>query len=156
MDRWVIPMISMVCVAMPMYAFAGIADWQPYHSGNALELSLDRNAIWQEKDGLVHFINQERFVSPQFDAHYRIHFAIRRTRGFVDCARSRYVLTHADFYTASNRLVWASLFPLPRHAWNWVRAPQGSVAHSMVTLVCQIARTSTVSRKAGLHSHGHD
>lgn len=115
---------------------ARLADWQVYQSGAALELSLDRNAVWRESDGLVHFVNQERFARPQYDRHYRVTFSIRRTTGYADCRSMQYALVSTDFYSDTNRHVWSTMYPQPRYAWKWQPVIEGSLAEPMIELVC--------------------
>lgn len=117
-------------------AVAATADWQVYQQGAALELALDRNATWAESDGLVHFVNQERFAKRLFDKHYQVWFSIRRTTGYADCQRMQYVLVSTDFYSDSNRHVWSTMYPVPRYAWKWQPVMEDSVAASMIKLVC--------------------
>jgi hypothetical protein len=113
-----------------------LADWQVYQQGPALELSIDRNAIWQTPDGLAHFVNQERFTQRQYDKHYQVYFWIRRTTGYVDCKQYQYVLVSTDFYTDANRHVWSTMYPLPRYAWKWQPVYQDTLAAAMIDLVC--------------------
>lgn len=138
--------LTILSATMPVNA-GEVAEWRTYQYGKELELALDLNALSIKKDGLIHFVNQERFARPQFDPHYQVDFAIRRLHGYVDCARARYALVSADFYSASNRLVWSSLFPLSRHAWQWKMARQDTVAHEMVIAVCRAAQSALLSRK---------
>jgi hypothetical protein len=126
--------ISAACCAFPVMAAS--ANWQVYQRGSAMELALDRGAIWSESDGLVHFVNQERFAKPLFEKNYKVWFSIRRTTGYADCARQQYVLVSTDFYSDSNRHVWSTMYPVPRYAWKWQPVVEDSVAASMINLVC--------------------
>ena len=126
----------LAAVALPALAADRLADWQVYQRGPALELALDRNAIWQEPDGLVHFVNQERFSNRQYDKHYQVNFWIRRTTGYADCRQYRYVLVSTAFYRDSNRHVWSTMYPVPRYNWKWQPVYQDSLAGAMMDLVC--------------------
>jgi hypothetical protein len=127
----------LAAVALPAIAGSRLADWRVYQSGAALELSLDRNALWSEPDGLVHFVNQERFTQRQYDKHYQVNFWIRRTTGYADCKQYRYVFVSTDFYTDTNRHVWSTMYPVPRYDWKWQPVYRDSVAGAMMDLVCR-------------------
>jgi hypothetical protein len=133
MKTWPL-LMSFAFASLPVVAQT--ADWQVYQQGTALELALDRQSVWSESDGLVHFVNQERFANAQFDSHYKVNFSIRRTTGYADCKRFQYVLVSTDFYDANNRHVWSTLYPVPRYNWKWNPVYQDSVADAMMELVC--------------------
>jgi hypothetical protein len=126
--------LALTLLGLSSAAFA--AHWQVYEQGTALELSMDHDSLWTESDGLVHFVNQERFVKPQYDTHYKVHFAIRRTTGYADCKQNQFVLVSTDFYSADNRHVWSTMYPVPRYDWKWQPVVQDSVADAMISLVC--------------------
>jgi hypothetical protein len=124
-----------LCGAMAP-ALAANFDWQVYQRGGALELAVDRNSLQAQSDGLVRFINQERFAEPQYERSYKIRFSIRRTTVYADCKQGRYALVSSDYYSASNKPVWSTMFPIPRHAWRWADAEDGSVADAMLAAAC--------------------
>jgi hypothetical protein len=134
MNRLVL-VASLAVAALPVFA-GRLSDWQVYQRGAALELALDHNAIWMEPDGLVHFVNQERFTQRQYDTHYQVYFSIRRTTGYADCKQYRYVLVSTDFYSDTNRHVWSTMYPVPRYNWKWQPVYQDSLAGAMMDLVC--------------------
>jgi len=117
-------------------AFAATADWQVYDRGAGMELALDHNALWAEPDGLVHFVNQERFTRPVYAKTYKVWFSIRRTTGYADCRQARYALVSTDLYNDNNRHVWSTMYPQPRYAWKWQSISEESVAASMINIVC--------------------
>jgi len=124
------------------------ADWQVYQSGSALELAIDRDAIWRE-DGLVHFMNQEKFAKKQHEKGYEVDYYIRRTEALADCAKGQYVFLASFYFGREGEHVWSAMFPLPRHLWTWQPVYQGSVADKMLTLVCDLGRsapTKTIKR----------
>jgi hypothetical protein len=126
-------------LALALLGCSGMAcaiNWQVYEQGSALELSMDHDSLWSEPDGLVHFVNQERFTRPQYDTHYKVHFSIRRTTGYADCPHDQFVLVSTDFYSADNKHVWSTMYPTPRYAWQWQTVNADSVADAMITLVC--------------------
>ncbi|WP_293765049.1 surface-adhesin E family protein [uncultured Aquitalea sp.] len=123
-------------------AVAQTADWVVYQQGDALELSLDRRAVWVEKDGLVHFVNQERFAERQTDKATSVQFNIRRTEGYADCKRQQYVFVGLEYYSRNNKHLYSTMFPVPRYAWKWQPVYQGSVADTMLENVCNIAQTA--------------
>lgn len=129
-------LLAVLALFAGLPALAETANWQVYQRGAALELALDRNAIWAEPDALVHFVNQERFAKRQFDKHYQVWFSIRRITGYADCKRFQYVLVSSDFYSDTNRHVWSTMYPVPRYAWKWQPVLEDSVAASMINLVC--------------------
>lgn len=137
MSPWLRLLPLLACWALlPASAADKLADWQVYQRGSALELSLDQNAIWQTPDGLVHFVNQERFTQPQLEKHYQVAYSIRRTTGYADCKKYQYVLVSTDLYSDKNRRIWSTLYPLPRYDWKWQPVYQDSLAGSMIDLVC--------------------
>jgi len=123
-----------VLVALP--AFSASADWRVYDQGAGMELALDHKSLWVEPDGLVHFVNQERFSRPVFAKTYQVWFSIRRTTGYADCRQARYALVSTDLYNDNNRHVWSTMYPQPRYAWKWQSITEESVAASMVNIVC--------------------
>jgi hypothetical protein len=134
MKTWPIP--ALIClIALPAMA-DGTANWQVYQQGAALELAMDQNSLWSESDGLVHFVNQERFAQRRFDPHYKVYYSIRRTTGYADCQRYQYVFVSTDLYSADNKHTWSTLYPLPRYDWKWQPVYQDSVAAAMMNLVC--------------------
>ncbi|WP_028535548.1 surface-adhesin E family protein [Paludibacterium yongneupense] len=129
------PVFLILC-SLPAAAAAATFDWQVYQRGNALELAVDRNSVQRQADGLIRFINQERFAEPQFDRGYKVRFSIRRTTVYADCKQGRYALVSSDFYSASNKSVWSTMYPVPRYAWKWQDADDESVAAAMMAAVC--------------------
>jgi len=130
----------MALAAMP--ALANDADWGVYQQGSALELSMDRNSIWLEKDGLVHFVNQERFSDRQYDKATDIEYYIRRTTGYADCSRQQYVFVGFEYASKHEKQLYNTMFPVPRYAWKWQSAEPGSVAATMLQVVCYLAKTA--------------
>jgi len=126
--------VLLALMALPAAAFD--AQWQVYQQGSALELAMDRASLWSESDGLVHFVNQERFAQRQYDKNYQVNYFIRRTTGYADCQQYRFVFVSTDFYSASNQHVWSTMYPLPRYAWKWQPVYPDSVAAAMMALVC--------------------
>ncbi|GGY21597.1 surface-adhesin E family protein [Paludibacterium paludis] len=128
-------------------AFAApMSDWVVYQQGSALELAVDRNAIGLDKDGLVRFVNQERFAERQHDKDHDVDFHIRRVEGVADCNKATYAFTSVSFYSKSNRHVWSQMYPVPRYAWRWEPVVSGSVAHAMMRQVCTLARSAPKTR----------
>ncbi|EEG09271.1 surface-adhesin E family protein [Pseudogulbenkiania ferrooxidans] len=121
---------------------APLADWSVYRQGEALELAVDLASIWRE-DGLIHFVNQERFAERQYEKGYDVNFHIRRTTGYADCAKYRYAFVSSAYYTASNRHVWSTLYPLPRYSWTWQPVYENSVADAMMRVVCAAGKTAS-------------
>lgn len=121
---------------------APVADWAVYRQGEALELAVDLNAIWRE-DGLIHFVNQERFAERQYEKGYDVKFHIRRTTGYADCARYQYAFVSSDYYTASNKHVWSTMYPLQRYSWTWQPVYEDSVADAMMRVVCAAGKTAS-------------
>lgn len=117
------------------------AAWQVYQRGDALELAIDRDAIWRE-DGLVHFVNQERFAKPQHEKGYEVDFYIRRTEGLADCAKFQYVFLASYYFDRDGGHVWSATYPLPRFRWKWQPVYQESVADKMLSLVCELGRSA--------------
>ncbi|AXK39573.1 surface-adhesin E family protein [Crenobacter cavernae] len=128
-------------IALLAAPLAHAADWQVYESGDALELAIDRDAVWRE-NGLVHFVNQERFAEKRYDKRYDVRYAIRRSVGWADCEKSRYALVSSSYHSASGRSLYATLFPLQRYNRSWQPVYEGSVADAMLTRVCELGRNA--------------
>lgn len=136
------PFLALACALFSLPALAAEADWGVYQQGSALELAMDRNSIWPEKDGLIHFVNQERFSERQYDKSTDIQYYLRRTTGYADCARQRYALVGLEYASKTGRHLYSTMFPLQRFAWNWQQVEQGSVANTMLQVVCYLAKTA--------------
>jgi hypothetical protein len=134
--------ISLLLALAAAPALAETADWGVYQQGSALELAMDRNSIWVEKDGLVHFVNQERFSERQYDKATDIKYYIRRTTGYADCARQQYVFVGFEYASKSGRQLYSTMFPVQRFAWKWQPVEAGSVADTMLQVVCYLAKTA--------------
>jgi D-alanyl-D-alanine dipeptidase len=130
-----------IALMMLLAPLAQAADFQVYQPGSALELAIDRDAIWREKDG-VHFVNQERFAKQQHEKGYAVDYYIRRTEGLADCAKFQYVFLASYYFDRDGGHVWSALYPLPRHLWTWQPVYQGSVADKMLSLVCELGRSA--------------
>lgn len=128
---------------MVIPAVAGEPDWVVYQRSSALELSVNRDAIWVEKDGLIHFVNQERFSEYRVEKYYRLKYHIRQLEGYADCRNRQYAFVGSTYYSDTGKHLFSSMFPLPKHAWKWQPVSQdGSVADSMLGRVCTLARTA--------------
>ncbi len=138
--------VSLLLAANAASAAAPMSDWVVYQRGSALELAVDRNAITVDKDGLVRFVNQERFDKRQFDKANDVEFYIRRIEGFADCTKASYAFVSVSYYNKNNRHVWSQMFPVQRHSWQWNSVEQGSVAHAMLYQVCLFARNAPKTR----------
>lgn len=136
MMQRLIVLLMLLCAPL-----AQAADFQVYDSGSGLELAIDRDAIWREKDG-VHFVNQERFAKQQHDKGYNVDFYIRRTEGLADCAKFQYVFLASYYFDQEGGHVWSAMYPLPRFRWTWQPVYQGSVAEKMLSLVCELGRSA--------------
>ena len=134
--------ISLLLALAATPALAETADWGVYQQGSALELAMDRNSIWVEQDGLVHFVNQERFSERQYDKATDIKYYIRRTTGYADCAKQQYALVGLEYAGKNNRHLYSSMFPVQRFAWNWQPVYQNSVADTMLQVVCYLAKSA--------------
>jgi len=134
--------ISLLLALAATPALADSADWGVYQEGSALELSMDRNSIWSEKDGLVHFVNQERFSERQYDKPTDIKYYLRRTTGYADCAKQQYVLVGLEYAGKNGRHLYSTMFPVQRFAWKWQPVEEGSVAETMLQVVCYLAKTA--------------
>ncbi|HJV06739.1 MAG TPA: surface-adhesin E family protein [Chromobacteriaceae bacterium] len=134
--------LCLFLAALTAPALAAQADWVVYQRGSALELAVDRQSIWLEKDGLVHFVNQERFSERQYEKGYRFAFDIRRTDGYADCSKNQFALVGSSYYTRNNQHIFSSMFPLQRYAWTWQPVYDGSVADAMLQVVCAAAKTA--------------
>ncbi|AXE37106.1 surface-adhesin E family protein [Chromobacterium phragmitis] len=128
-------MLALPAWAQPQPA----ADWVVYQDGAQLQLAIDGNALWLGKDGLVHFINQERFAKQRYEKSYRLHFYIRRTTGYADCKQYQYVFVGSEYFDKNNKHLFSTMFPVPRHAWKWQPVSQDSVAHTMMKVICDAA-----------------
>ncbi|OHX14470.1 surface-adhesin E family protein [Chromobacterium sphagni] len=115
------------------------ADWVVYQDGQSLQLAIDGNSLWLGKDGLVHFINQERFGQPRYEKSYRLHFNIRRTTGYADCRQYQYVFVGSEYFDRNNKHLFSTMFPVPRYAWTWQPVNEDSVAHAMMKVICEAA-----------------
>jgi len=60
-------------------------NFQVYQSGDALELALDLDSIANVNDGLVRFINQERYAEKKREESLDISYQVRRLEGRADC-----------------------------------------------------------------------
>ncbi|KZE31647.1 surface-adhesin E family protein [Crenobacter luteus] len=136
MTRW-----SALAAALLAAPPALAADWLVYEAGEALELAIDRDAVWRE-NGLVHFVNQERFAERRYDKRYNVRYAIRRSEGWADCGRYRYQLVSSSYHSASGRTLYATLFPLQSYNRSWQPVYEGSVADAMLTRVCELGRSA--------------
>ena len=134
--------ISLLLALLSLPAMAAEPDWGVYQQGSALELSMDRNSIWVEKDGLVHFVNQERFSERQYDKATDIKYYIRRTSGYADCAKQQYALVGLEYAGKNDRHLYSSMFPVQRFAWSWQPVYQNSVADTMLQVVCYLAKSA--------------
>ncbi|WP_230370481.1 hypothetical protein [Paludibacterium denitrificans] len=117
--------LCLFLAALTAPALAAQADWVVYQRGSALELAVDRQSIWLEKDGLVHFVNQERFSERQYEKGYRFAFDIRRTDGYADCSKNQFALVGSSYYTRNNQHIFSSMFPLQRYAGHGSRCTTG-------------------------------
>ncbi|POZ60549.1 surface-adhesin E family protein [Chromobacterium alticapitis] len=115
------------------------ADWVVYQDGGQLQLAIDGNSLWMGKDGLVHFINQERFAKQRYEKSYRLHFSIRRTTGYADCKQYQYVFVGSEYFDENNKHLFSTMFPVPRYAWKWQPVAESSVAHAMMKVICDAA-----------------
>lgn len=114
-------------------------NWQQYQAGSALALALDPDAIALVNDGLVRFRHQERFTEPQSDERLAIKYRIRVTEGRADCKKFEYAFINADYFGGSGKHVYSQMFPLQRYNWAFERPVAGSVADTMLRLVCRLA-----------------
>lgn len=115
------------------------ADWVVYQDGGQMQLAIDGNSLWLGKDGLVHFINQERFAKPRYEKSYRLSFHIRRTTGYADCKQYQYVFVGSEYFDKNNKHLFSTMFPVPRYAWKWQPVSEDSVAHAMMKVICEAA-----------------
>ncbi|OWY38657.1 hypothetical protein CEK28_11200 [Xenophilus sp. AP218F] len=116
-----------------------LADWVAYQDGQALQLAIDANSLWMEKDGLVHFVNQERFDKARYEKAYRLNYNIRRTNGYADCKQYQYVFVSSEYFDKNNKHLFSTMFPVPRYAWKWQPVYDGSVAAAMMKVICDAA-----------------
>ncbi|PTU64084.1 hypothetical protein DB032_03705 [Chromobacterium sp. Panama] len=129
-----------LCAALALPAQAEpAADWVAYQDGKALQLAIDGNSLWLGQDGLVHFVNQERFDKIQYEKSYKLKFNIRRSVGYADCGKYQYVFVSSDYFDRNNKHLFSTLFPVPRHAWKWQPVYNGSVADAMMKVICEAA-----------------
>jgi hypothetical protein len=134
--------ISLLLALLSLPAMAAEPDWGVYQQGSALELAMDRNSIWVEKDGLVHFVNQERFSERQYDKATDIKYFIRRTSGYASCSKQQYTFVGFEYADKRGRQLYSTMFPVQRFAWKWQSVEQGSVADTMLQVVCYLAKTA--------------
>jgi hypothetical protein len=117
--------ISLLLALLSLPAMAAEPDWGVYQQGSALELSMDRNSIWVEKDGLVHFVNQERFSERQYDKATDIKYFIRRTSGYASCSKQQYTFVGFEYADKRGRQLYSTMFrynALPGNGSRWNRA----------------------------------
>ncbi|KIA81946.1 surface-adhesin E family protein [Chromobacterium amazonense] len=115
------------------------ADWVVYQDGRQLQLAVDGNSLWLGKDGLVHFINQERFAKQRYEKPYQLHYYIRRTTGYANCKQYQYVFVGSEYFDQNNKHLFSTMFPVPRYAWKWQPVNEDSVAHAMMKVICDAA-----------------
>ncbi|WP_047249108.1 surface-adhesin E family protein [Chromobacterium subtsugae] len=128
----------LLCCSLPAWAEQP-ADWVVYQDGRSLQLAIDGNSLWLGKDGLVHFIHQERFARQRYEKSYRLHFYIRRTTGYADCKQYQYVFVGSEYFDQNNKHLFSTMFPVPRYAWKWQPVNEDSVAHAMMKVICEAA-----------------
>ncbi|GHD78122.1 hypothetical protein ACFSQE_06010 [Vogesella fluminis] len=114
-------------------------EFQVYQSGTGLELSLELATIANVNDGLVRFVNQERFSERKTQKELGIRYHIRRLEGRADCNARQYAFIGASYWTASGQHVYTQMFPLQRFNWTFVPVVADSTADTMLRLVCQLA-----------------
>ena len=85
-----------------------------YQDGKALQLAMTA-ILWLGQDGLVHFVNQERFDKVQYEKSYKLKFNIRRSVGYADCGKYQYVFVSSDYFDRNNKHLFSTMFPVPRH-----------------------------------------
>jgi hypothetical protein len=134
--------ISLLLALVSLPVLAADADWGVYQQGSALELAMDRNSIWVEKDGLVHFVNQERFSERQYDKATDIKYHIRRTSGYASCSKQQYAFVGFEYADKRGSQLYSTMFPVQRFAWKWQSVAPGSVAETMLQVVCYLAKTA--------------
>ncbi|MFN4237220.1 MAG: surface-adhesin E family protein [Vogesella sp.] len=114
-------------------------NFQVYQSGDALELALDLDSIANVNDGLVRFINQERYAEKKREESLDISYQVRRLEGRADCQNMQYAFINTSYWTARGKHVYTQMFPLQRYNWAFVPVEQGSIAETMLKIVCRLA-----------------
>lgn len=114
------------------------ASWRVYQSGSALELAVDTVDIWRDAKGLIHFVNQERFGEPRLEKALNVRYSIRRTNGIADCGQYQYTFTNSEYFAASGEHLYSQMFPLQEYNRRWNPVYKDSVAHAMMSVVCEL------------------
>ena len=114
-------------------------NYQVYQTGEALELSLDVSSIANVNDGLVRFINQERYGERNTEKDLNIQYHIRRLEGRADCKNNQYAFINASYWTKRGTHVYTQMFPLQRFNWTFAAVIPDSTAETMLRLVCKLA-----------------
>ncbi|WP_174873799.1 surface-adhesin E family protein [Vogesella oryzae] len=113
--------------------------FEVYQSGDALELSLDLDAIANVNEGFVRFVNQERFADKKQEPALGISYQVRRLEGRADCQNRQYAFVNTSYWTANGKHVYTQMFQLQRFNWTFIPVETGSIADTMLQIVCRLA-----------------
>ncbi|MEQ6291943.1 surface-adhesin E family protein [Vogesella sp. GCM10023246] len=113
--------------------------FEVYQSSEALELSLELDAIANVNEGLVRFVNQERFADKKQEPALGISYQVRRLEGRADCQNRQYAFVNTSYWTSKGKHVYTQMFPLQRFNWTFVPVETGSIADTMLQIVCRLA-----------------
>ena len=114
-------------------------NFQVYQSGDALELAIDLDSIANVNEGLVRFINQERYAEKKQEDSLGISYQVRRLEGRADCQNMQYAFVNTSYWTKRNQHVYTQMFQLQRFNWTFVPVEQDSIADTMLKIVCRLA-----------------
>lgn len=125
----------------PVYARKAAGErWVIYQRGPKVTFAIDKNSLAYGKDGLLYFTHEERFPQEMYDKPMNVRFYIRQTRVVADCVTDQFAFIRSDFLDKSRKMVFAGMFDLQKHQWNFIEVEADSIGEAMMTAGCALGK----------------